>query len=160
MDKRSLLRRIPLSLGVFALGVLLWAWRSDTASAIERVWVFCAAVSAAAATWGWSEARRTKGWVGDEAHAHPNLNYASSLIVAQTHLVVHVILWLVQAALLQFGAFSAFTAPVNAGRPITPVAANLTLTLIAVELLLTGLNFWLVWRRAVLVRRVSAIGGD
>lgn len=154
------MRTFPPSLAVSGLGLALWAWGSETASAPERVWVWLAAVSGGVALWGLAGAQRTRGWVGDEQHRHPSLDYGSASIVAQTHVVTHSVLTLVQLVLLAFGGFSALTAPVNPGAPISPVGYALTVALFGVELLLTWLNVWLVWRREVLVAKVIQIGGD
>ncbi len=153
-------RRFPPSFAVAILGLALWAWRAETASAVERIWTFLAAVSLGVALWGLAEARRTRGWVGDQAERHPRLDYSSAIIVAQTHNVTHLVLALVQGLFLLFGGFSALTAPVNPGAPVSPVGLALTIALIGVEVLLTGLNIWLVWRRDVLLQKVAEIGGD
>ncbi len=113
MDRqgRTWFRRFPVGLLIALVGMGLWLWRSDTASAAERVWVFSAFVSAVFCVWGYAEARRTKGWVTDQQQTHPRRDYAGARIVAQTHYVTHIILLLAQLAFLQFGIFAALTAP-------------------------------------------------
>lgn len=160
MRNSQWMKTFPPSLAVSGLALALWAWRAETASAPERVWVWLASVSLGVALWGLAGARRTQGWVSDEQDRHSSLDYSSAAVVAQTHVVTHGALALAQLVLLAFGGFSALTAPVSRGAPISPVGYALTVALFAVEALLTALNIWLVWRREVLIQRVIAIGGD
>lgn len=142
------------------VAVGLWSWHSSTASGAERIWVFLAVISTGFAFFGFTQAIQTNAWVNDRKARYPSLDYRSAETIADTHIMYHVVLLLVQVALLQFGGFAALTAPANPGAAITPVGVDLTLTLIWVEACLTFLNIFLVFRRRLLVRRVKELGGD
>lgn len=147
-------------LGGLCTAVSLWSWNSTTASSAERIWVFLAIISAGFAFFGLTQAIGTNSWVNERKARYPALDYRSAETIADTHIVYHVCLLVVQLALLQFGGFAALTAPVNPGAAITPVGIDLTLTLIVIEAVLTFLNVYLVLRRRILVKRVRELGGD
>lgn len=153
-------RRIPAS-GVTVLFLIgMYAWKSDTASGIERIWVSVMAISTAFGFWGLARALQTRGWVYDQKHSHPDLDYAGAISVAQTHTVTHVCTLITTFALLTFGIVVALTLPANPGGTVTRNGYILSLCMIVVGAVKTFLNIYLVYKREKLVRVVQEIGGD
>lgn len=138
----------------------LWLWRSDSASGIERIWIGAMVVSTGFGLWGLARALQTRGWVTDEQHRRPDLNYASARAVAQTHTVTHACILVTTLALLLFGLIAASTVPVDPGARPTTVGYALTGAMLVVGAVKTFLNIYLVIRRKTLVRVVAEIGGD
>jgi hypothetical protein len=153
-------RSLPASGALLLLIVALWAWRSDTASGLERVWIGLMTVATGFGLWGLARALQTRGWVGDEQIRHPDLNYVSAVSVAQTHVVTHATTMITTFALLFFGVVVAFSAPVAPGAPPSRNSYVLTGTMLVIGVAKTFLNIYLVYKRDRLVRVVMEIGGD
>jgi hypothetical protein len=138
----------------------LWVWRAETASGLERVWIGAMAISTGFALWGLARALQTRGWVDDEQHRNPRLDYAAARAVAQTHTVTHACILTSTVALLLFGLVAASVAPANPGARPSHVGLAFTAALLLVGAVKTFLNIYLVIRRETLVRVVQSIGGD
>jgi amino acid transporter len=143
---------------LFLIG--MYGWKSDTASGIERAWVSVMAISTAFGFWGLARALQTRGWVNDEQHRHPNLDYVGALSVAQTHTVTHACTLITTVALLVFGIVVAFSLPTHPNDPPARNAYILGACMITVGMVKTFLNIYLVYKREKLVKIVQEIGGD
>lgn len=148
--------RIGLSILALALLPLWWSLvRTDT-----QLWLTIVYVSLCAASYGLFKAARSYYWVGRQADKFPENNYDSAYISAMNHLVTHVALFLVQLDWFRF-SLSIGRAPRG---PATNDGSNSALdfivTMFVFELILTGLNFYLIFRRTKLVRSVQRNGGD
>lgn len=157
---REWYRSVPVSGVVCLLVVGLWLWRSEAASGLERFWVGLMAVATGFGLWGLARAIQTRGWVGDEQHRNPGLDYAAAVSVAQTHVITHACLLITTVALLSFGLVSALTAPAYPGRAPTRGAYVLTAVFLLIGVVKTFLNVYLVIRRDRLIRVVQEIGAD
>lgn len=153
-------RSLPASGLLCLLIVALWMWRSEAASALERGWVGLMTVATGFGLWGLARALQTRGWVSDEAAAHPHQDYASAYAVAQTHIVMHACLLATSAILLAFGLLAALTLPANPGASPSRVGYLLTVALLLVGAIKTFCNVYLVVKRDRLVQVVITIGGD
>lgn len=152
--------RFPLS-GIACLFlILLWMWRSDTASTLERIWIGMLTIATGFGLWGLAQAFLTQGWVSDEAARYPKQHYRNAFAVAQTHVVTHGCVLATTVALLGFGVVQAFTAPVNPGKPPTRGGYILTGVFLLIGGVKTFLNIYLVRKRDQLVKGVQASGGD
>lgn len=156
MKRRGISPRsaVLLTLATLALYPINTLLRPDT-----RLWVVIVWASLCAASWGLWKAIRSFRWVNSEIKSKPSLDFSSAHISATNHLVTHLALFFVQFLWLEFGIFLGLS-PVQPRGPVTINNVHFTITLLLVEFAMTGLNFFLVIRRVVLVRNVQRIGGD
>lgn len=152
--------RVPVGGIVALLLVLLWVWRSDSASGLERFWIGMLAIATGFGIWGLVRAIQTRIWVAQEDRAHPDRIYDSAYSVAQTHIVTHISILVTTVALLGFGVLQAFTVPINPGRPPTRGTYVLTGVFFLIGVTKTFLNWYLVYKRDRLTKVVLEIGGD
>lgn len=153
-------RSLPPSGLACVMVIALWAWRSDNASPLERIWIGLMTVATGFGLWGLARALQTRSWVDDEQVRNPHLNYASALSVAQTHVVTHAATMITTFALLFFGMVVAFSPPANPHAPVSRNSYVLTGTMLAIGIAKTFLNIYLVYKRDKLVSVVQQIGGD
>lgn len=124
-----------------------------------QLWLTIVWVSLCAATYGLIKALRSWNWVRTGPLRDPGGDWSSGQISATNHLTTHLALFLVQLVWFRFS--------IDIGRqPAPPQSSNsggftpFVQTMLGFEIILTALNFFLVFRRTKLVRNVQRIGGD
>ncbi len=146
-------------LGIALCAVVL-AWRMTIVRPDIRLWTAIVWVSLCAAGWGLSDARWSSRVVRRAIVDHPDGDYSTAIVSAKNHLVAHWTLFLVQVYWFAHAIFTGRQPGIPRIGPITPSEVASIVVLLASEITLMALNFWLLFGRRKLRRNVLRIGGD